>query len=142
MGAVTNLAYDKCALVIADVPFVDVLHTMLDENLPLTVQEYEEWGDPYNKEAFDYIRSYSPVDNVGPHPYPTILATAAWNDTRVGYWEAAKWTAKLRANNTGKNPIIFRINWNEGHTGQVDRYQSLKYYADTMAYIINFLSIK
>jgi len=142
MGAVTNLAYDKCSLVIADVPFVDVLHTMLDKSLPLTVQEYEEWGDPNDKAAFDYIQSYSPVDNVQPAAYPTMLISAAWNDTRVGYWEAAKWAVKLRTNNTGKNPILLRINWNEGHTGQVDRYQSLQYYADTMAYELHFLGLK
>jgi oligopeptidase B len=142
MGAVTNLAYDKCGLVVGDVPFVDVLHTMLDETLPLTVQEYEEWGDPHNKEAFDYISSYSPVDNVRPHAYPTMLISSAWNDTRVGYWEGAKWAAKLRANNTGTNPIIFKINWNEGHTGQVNRYESLEYYAVSMAYVLYYLGLR
>lgn len=142
MGAVTNLAYDKYGLVVADVPFVDVLQTMLDETLPLTLQEYEEWGNPHDKAVFDYIQSYSPVDNVKPAQYPTILISAAWNDTRVGYWEAAKWAAKLRANNTGTNPIILRINWNEGHTGQVDRYQSLRYYAETMAYQLYFLGLR
>ncbi len=142
MGAVTNLAYNKCGLVVADVPFVDVLQTMLDDTLPLTLQEYEEWGNPNDKAAFEYIESYSPVDNVKPVAYPTMLITAAWNDTRVGYWEGAKWAAKLRANNTGDNPIIYRINWNEGHTGQVDRYQSMMYYADTMAYQLLYLGKK
>jgi oligopeptidase B len=142
MGAVANLAAEKCALVIADVPFVDMMQTMLDDSLPLTVQEYEEWGNPNQKESFAYMLSYSPVDNVTEQAYPTMLISAGWNDTRVGYWEAAKWTATLRKLNTGKNPVIFRLYWNEGHTGQVDRYQSLKTYADTMAYILFRLGIK
>lgn len=123
-------------LAIADVPFVDVLKTMLDDNLPLTVQEYEEWGNPNQPAAFDYIRSYSPIDNVHRTAYPTMLISAAWNDTRVNYWEAAKWAATLRKDNTGSNPVIFRLYWNEGHTGQVDRYSSMRTYADTMGYVL------
>jgi len=136
MGAVTNLAWDKCALVIADVPFVDLIMTMLDDSLPLTIQEYEEWGNPNVEEYFNYMLSYSPVNNIIPHPYPTMLITTALNDTRVGYWEAAKWTARLRAYNTGNNPIILRINNDEGHTGQVDRYKSLKSYSETVGYVL------
>lgn len=136
IGAVVNMAPQKCMLAIADVPFVDLINTMLDDNLPLTVQEYEEWGNPNQAAAFDYMLSYSPVDNVHETTYPSMLISAAWNDTRVSYWEAAKWTAVLRKNNTGTNPIIFRLNWNEGHTGQVDRYSSLRSYAETMGYVL------
>ncbi len=136
MGAVANLAYDKCALVIADVPFVDLMQTMLDSSLPLTIQEYEEWGNPADSVYFAYMLSYSPVDNVLPHPYPTILINCAWNDTRVGYWEAVKWAARLRKANTGANPVILRINRDEGHTGQADRYRFLRSYADTVGYVL------
>jgi oligopeptidase B len=141
MGAVANLAWDKCRLVIADVPFVDVLHTMLDPDLPLTVQEYEEWGDPNDREQFEYILSYSPYENVAAHPYPAMLVTAAWNDTRVGYWEAAKWVQKLRRNTTSANPILLRILWDEGHTGTYDLKKNLRYYADTIGYALWLLGI-
>jgi oligopeptidase B len=136
MGAVVNQAYDKCAMVVADVPFVDLVNTMLDDSLPLTQQEYEEWGNPNIQEYFDYMLSYSPIDNVKPTPFPIMLISTAINDTRVGYWEAVKWTAKLRSNNKSDNSIILRISSDEGHTGQVDRYKSLKSYAETVGFTI------
>ncbi|PKN71367.1 MAG: hypothetical protein CVU50_10370 [Candidatus Cloacimonetes bacterium HGW-Cloacimonetes-3] len=139
MGAVTNLAPHKMRLVIADVPFVDLLSTMLDSSLPLTIQEYEEWGDPNDPQAFNYMKQYSPYDNVKPAVYPNMLISAAWFDTRVGYWEALKWTQKLRVNNSGTNPIIFRMLYNEGHTGSTDRFKSLKSYADTYAYALSLI---
>lgn len=142
MGAVLNQAWDKCALVIADVPFVDLMQTMLDPALPLTLQEYEEWGNPNDPQFFNYMLSYSPIDNVKPHPYPAVFITTAWNDTRVGYWEAVKWAAKLRANNTGKNPILLKVNKNEGHTGQADRYKFLKSYAEEVGYILYYMESK
>lgn len=142
IGAVVNKAYDKCALAIADVPFVDLVCTMLDESLPLTLQEYEEWGNPYQKEYFDYMLSFSPVDNVKPHPYPAMLITTALNDTRVGYWEAVKWVDKLRTYNTGSNPIILKVNMDEGHTGQADRYKSLQNYSETLGYILYRMNIQ
>jgi oligopeptidase B len=141
MGAVTNLAKAKCRLVIADVPFVDIANTMLDESLPLTIQEYEEWGDPRNPEVFRYILSYSPYNNVTRGEYPEMLITTAWKDTRVGYWEALKWAQMLRSNNQGKSQIVLRMLWNEGHTGSTDRYQSIRTYAQTVAYALYCVGI-
>ncbi len=140
MGAVTNLAPEKMRLVIADVPFVDLLSTMLDDSLPLTLQEYEEWGDPTDLSAYNYMAQYSPYDNVKPARYPAMLISAAWFDTRVGYWEGLKWAQKLRANNLGTNPIVFRLLYHEGHTGSTDRFQSLHSYAETYAYAIGLIT--
>lgn len=134
VGTVANMAYNKCRMVIADVPFVDLISTMLDESLPLTVQEYEEWGDPHDPEYFRYMLKYSPYDNVSTNPYPAFLISTAWMDTRVGYWEGLKWAQQLRTKSTSGEPILFRMNWHEGHTGVNDIYQSLRYYADTCAY--------
>lgn len=141
MGAVTNMAPGKMAVVIADVPFVDMLSTMLDDSLPLTLQEYEEWGNPNVAEDFNYMKQYSPYDNVRPATYPAMLISAAWYDTRVGYWEALKWANKLRANNLGQNPIVFRLQSHEGHTGSTDRMKSIRYYADTYAYALNVIGL-
>lgn len=136
MGAITNLAPEKVAVVIADVPFVDMLSTMLDDSLPLTLQEYEEWGNPNDPQDYSYMKQYSPYDNVQPAKYPKMLISAAWFDTRVGYWEALKWANKLRANNLGQNPILFRMLYHEGHTGSTDRNKSLQSYADTCAFAL------
>lgn len=141
MGAVTNLAPQKMRLVIADVPFVDVISTMLDESLPLTLQEYEEWGNPHDEQVFSYIAQYSPYDNVTPARYPAMLISAAWFDTRVGYWEGLKWAQMLRANNLGKNPILFRLLYHEGHTGSTDRFKSLHTLAETYAYAISLIHL-
>ena len=142
VGAVANMAADKCSVVIADVPFVDAVNTMLDDSLPLTVQEYEEWGNPGDQEAFAYLLGYSPYENVRPQEYPAFMISAGWNDTRVGYWEALKWTQKLRKNQLGTNPIVFRLNRNEGHLGSTDRYASLRQYAETMAFALSMISVK
>jgi len=139
VGAVANLAPQKCRVVIADVPFVDVLNTMLNPDLPLTVQEYEEWGDPQQKEAFEYIKSYCPYTNVSPQSYPAFLISAGWNDTRVGYWEALKWTQILRKNQKSSAPIVFRLNLNEGHLGTQDHHQSLRQYAQSMAFGLSLI---
>ena len=136
MGAVTNLIPEKIGLVIADVPFVDMLSTMLDNELPLTQQEYEEWGNPNLPEDFAYMQSYSPYDNVKAAIYPKMLISAAWFDTRVGYWEGLKWAQKLRSNNLGTNPILFRLLSSEGHTGSTNIFVGLKSYAITYAYAI------
>ena len=118
MGAVANLAPDLFAGIIADVPFVDVLATMLDPNLPLTPPEWLEWGDPiHDKAAFETIRSYSPIDNVRPQRYPAILALAGLTDPRVTYWEPAKWVARLRATKTDRRVLAFRTNLEAGHGG-------------------------
>jgi oligopeptidase B len=118
MGAVTNLRPDLFATVVADVPFVDVVNTMLDPTLPLTVIEYDEWGNPTADEsAYRYILSYSPYDNVSAKAYPNLLVTAGLNDPRVAYWEPAKWTAKLRELKTDTNRLLLRTNMGAGHAG-------------------------
>lgn len=126
MGAVANMRPDLFAGIIADVPFVDVLTTMLDETLPLTPPEWPEWGDPIrSEEAFRRILSYSPVDNVGPRPYPAILALAGLTDPRVTYWEPAKWVARLREATTSGRPILLRTNMDAGHGGASGRFDRL-----------------
>ena len=126
MGAIANLAPDLFAGIIADVPFVDVLATMLDASLPLTPPEWLEWGDPiHDHAAFEVIRSYSPIDNVRPQAYPPILALAGLTDPRVTYWEPAKWVARLRATMTGGGPILLRTAMDAGHAGASGRYDRL-----------------
>jgi oligopeptidase B len=137
MGAVANLAPHLFAGVIADVPFVDVLATMLDRSLPLTPPEWLEWGDPiHNKAAFETIRSYSPIDNVRAQAYPAILALAGLTDPRVTYWEPAKWVARLRATMTGGGPILLRTAMDAGHAGQPGRYDRLEEVARQYAFAI------
>lgn len=140
IGAVLNLAWDRIRLAVLDVPFVDPVNTMLDPELPLTVQEYEEWGDPNAPEAFDYILSYSPYDNIKTARYPAILISSALNDSRVGYWEGLKYAQKLRKFNSGRQPVIFRL-LDEGHTGSTNRFASLREYAQTMAFILRELGL-
>lgn len=139
MGAVTNMAPQKIRMVIANVPFVDLINTMLDDSLPLTTQEYLEWGDPADPDAFSYMLSYSPYDNVRPAVLPEILISCGWHDTRVSYWEGLKWAQKLRQNNLGTSKVLYRLSENEGHTGTGDRTQNLKSIAQTMAYVIDTL---
>jgi oligopeptidase B len=136
MGAVVNQRPDLFAGVVAQVPFVDVLTTMLDESLPLTVMEYEEWGNPNDPRYFDYIRSYSPYDNVAPRQYPPMLVTAGLNDPRVGFWEPVKWVAKLRATKTDHNPLLLRVHMGAGHSGASGRYDVLHEVAEEYAFVI------
>ena len=127
MGAVANMAPDLFDAIIADVPFVDVLNTMLDKDLPLTPPEWNEWGNPIeSREEFDNIRSYSPYDNVAPKAYPHILAVGGLTDPRVTYWEPAKWIAKLRAMNTSDNLLLLKTNMGAGHGGSSGRFERLK----------------
>ncbi len=127
MGAIANRAPDLFLAVIADVPFVDVLNTMLDKDLPLTPPEWPEWGNPLeNAEQFQWIKSYSPYDNVEARPYPHILALAGLTDPRVTYWEPAKWIAKLRERNTSDNLVLLKTNMGAGHGGASGRFDSLK----------------
>jgi oligopeptidase B len=137
MGAVANLAPDLFAGIIADVPFVDVLATMLDASLPLTPAEWLEWGDPiHDRAAFETIRGYSPYDNVRPQRYPAILALAGLADPRVTYWEPAKWVARLRATMTGGGPILLRTAMEAGHGGQPGRFNRLDDVARQYAFAI------
>ena len=141
VGAVANLAPDLFAGIIADVPFVDALATMLDETLPLTPPEWLEWGDPVRDEAaFDTIRSYSPYDNVRAQAYPPILALGGLTDPRVTYWEPAKWVARLRATMTGGGPILLHTAMEAGHAGQPGRFDRLDDVARTTAFAIACVS--
>ena len=137
MGAVTNLRPDLFRAVIAEVPFVDVVNTMLDASLPLTVIEYDEWGNPNEREFYEYIRSYSPYDNVESKDYPHILVTAGLNDPRVAYWEPAKWTARLRARKTDRNRLLLRTNMGAGHGGASGRYDHLREVAFKYAFLLD-----
>ncbi|HWB81783.1 MAG TPA: S9 family peptidase [Nannocystaceae bacterium] len=139
VGAVLNARPDLFTAAIADVPFVDVLDTMLDPSLPLTVIEREEWGDPHELAYFDYIESYSPCDNVGAHRYPHVLALAGWNDPRVGYWEPAKWVAKLRALGLPGAEILLRTNLGAGHGGPSGRYPAIAHTAFIWAFLLKHL---
>lgn len=121
--------------VIAHVPFVDILNTMLDESLPLTPGEFKEWGNPKEPEYFSYIRSYSPYDNIKAQNYPAMLVSAGLSDPRVGYWEAAKWVARLRATKTDHNQIILKTNMDYGHQGASGRFEYLKEVADDLVFI-------
>ncbi|MDK4738943.1 S9 family peptidase [Rhizobium sp. CNPSo 3464] len=127
MGAIANMAPEKFAGIIAAVPFVDVLNTMLDDTLPLTPPEWPEWGNPIDsKEEYEQIAAYSPYDNVGEKPYPPILALGGLTDPRVTYWEPAKWVAKLREKTTGDAPILLKTNMDAGHGGASGRFQRLE----------------
>jgi oligopeptidase B len=136
MGAVINMRPDLFRGVVAHVPFVDVLNTMLDHTLPLTIGEYEEWGNPNNEEDYHIIKAYSPYDNVRPQPYPALFVTAGLNDPRVSYWEAAKWVAKLRDTSTGTQPLLFKINMSAGHQGLSGRYHAIKEACEEFAFVL------
>lgn len=142
MGAVANMRPDLFNTVVAHVPFVDVINTMLDETIPLTVVEYEEWGNPNDKTYFDYMLSYSPYDNVEAKAYPNILITAGLNDPRVQYWEPAKWTAKLRTLKTDNNTLVLKTNMGAGHGGASGRYEALKEYAFEYAFVLDKLCVE
>ena len=137
MGAVVNSNPELWGAVVADVPFVDVLNTMLDDTLPLTPGEWPEWGNPISdKAAFDTIRSYSPYDNVKAQDYPPLLITGGLTDPRVTYWEPAKWAAKLRATKTDRNPLFLKINMGAGHGGKSGRWEKLHEVAETYAFML------
>jgi oligopeptidase B len=137
MGAVINSDPGLWRAVVADVPFVDVLNTMLDETLPLTPGEWPEWGNPItDKAAFEHIRSYSPYDNVTAQAYPPLLITAGLNDPRVTYWEPAKWAAKLRATKTDANILLLKTNMGAGHGGKSGRFTALEELAEEYAFIV------
>ena len=139
MGAVTNMRPDLFRVVLAEVPFVDVVNTMLDASLPLTVIEYDEWGNPNDPAAYAYIRSYSPYDNIEPKDYPNMLVTAGLNDPRVAYWEPAKLTARLRAMKTDNNRLLLRTNMGAGHGGASGRFDFLREIAFKYAFMVDVL---
>ncbi|HEY0792797.1 MAG TPA: S9 family peptidase [Chthoniobacterales bacterium] len=126
IGATLNLRPDLCKAAVLEVPFVDVLNTMSDPSLPLTTGEYIEWGNPNKKEEYDYIKQYSPYDNLSAKKYPDILLLTSLNDSQVPYWEPAKYAAKLRALKTDHNPLLFKINLDAGHGGASGRYDQLR----------------
>ena len=126
MGAVSNMRPDLFKAVVSQVPFVDVLNTMLDASLPLTTSEYIEWGNPNEKPAFEYMKQYSPYDNVGKKNYPAMLVKVSVNDSQVPYWEGTKLVAKLRAMKTDSNPLLLKVNFGAGHGGSSGRYDALR----------------
>ena len=136
IGAVLNARPELWRAAVAVVPFLDVLNTMLDDSLPLTVLEYDEWGNPNDPKFYDYIRSYSPYDNIRAQEYPTMLLLCGLNDRRVQYWEPAKWTARLRATKKDANPLLLRTRMIEGHKGASGRYDYLRDVAVEYAFIL------
>ncbi|MCF7796555.1 MAG: S9 family peptidase [Lentisphaeria bacterium] len=141
MGAVANMRPDLFQAIIADVPFVDVINTMLDPTIPLTVVEYDEWGNPHEEQYYAYMKSYAPYENVRRQAYPHMLITAGLNDPRVGYWEPAKWTAKLRSMKTDDNLLLLKTNMGAGHGGASGRYDYLKEIAFEYAFALDRLGM-
>ncbi|MGE3620860.1 MAG: S9 family peptidase [Acidimicrobiia bacterium] len=142
MGAIANRRPDLFAAVVAEVPFVDCLTTMLDETLPLTVTEWEEWGNPVEDPAvYAYMKAYSPYDNVAAYAYPAVLATAGLNDPRVSYWEPAKWVQKLRASTTGERPVYLKTEMGAGHQGPSGRYDAWRDEAFVYAFVLDALGL-
>lgn len=142
MGGVANLGGDKYRGIVAHVPFVDVVTTMLDESIPLTTNEFNEWGNPKQKVAYDYILGYSPYDNVKAKSYPAMLVTTGLYDSQVQYFEPAKWVAKLRATKTDDHPLYFKINMEAGHGGKSGRFQRQREIAEEYAFILNLIGVK
>jgi oligopeptidase B len=141
MGAVVNMRPDLFQAVISRVPFVDVINTMMDETIPLTVPEFEEWGNPKIAEHYAYMKSYSPYDNLAAKDYPSMLVKTSFNDSQVMYWEPAKYVARLRATKTDKNPLIFKINMAGGHGGSSGRYDKLRETAFDYAFLLKELGV-
>jgi oligopeptidase B len=140
VGAALNLRPDLFRVAMVYVPFVDVINTMLDESLPLTVPEFEEWGNPKKPDEYRYMRAYSPYDNVAARAYPSIFVRSSYNDSQVMYWEPAKWVARLRALKTDGQPLLFKINMDPaGHSGASGRYDRLHDVAYDYAYLLSQL---
>ncbi len=142
MGAIINMRPDLWKGVVAAVPFVDVVTTMLDESIPLTTGEFDEWGNPKNEEYYHYIKSYSPYDNVEAKEYPSMLVTTGYHDSQVQYFEPAKWVAKLRELKTGDNPLLFHCNMDAGHGGASGRFRRYKETAMEYAFLFDLVGIK
>tara|TARA_B100001059_G_scaffold221187_1_gene243909 strand:+ start:119 stop:673 length:555 start_codon:yes stop_codon:yes gene_type:complete len=143
MGTVVNLRPDLFRGVLAAVPFVDVMTTMLDETIPLTTGEYDEWGNPNNEDSYNYMKSYSPYDNVTAQDYPAMLITTGLHDSQVQYWEPAKWVARLRKLRTNRRePLLMYCNMETGHGGASGRFESLKETAMEYAFFLDLMGIK
>jgi oligopeptidase B len=139
MGAVANLAPELYRGIVSHVPFVDVVTTMLDESIPLTTNEFDEWGNPTQKAYYDYLLAYSPYDQLTTKAYPAMLVTTGLWDSQVQYWEPAKYVAKLRTVNTSKAPVLFRVNMDAGHGGRSGRFTRLEQVAVEYAFILQQL---
>jgi oligopeptidase B len=139
IGAVLTMRPDVCHAALLRVPFVDVINTMLDETLPLTIGEFEEWGNPKIREHYEYMKTYCPYTNLARRPYPAILVRTSLNDSQVMYWEPAKWVAKLRALNDSHPPLLFKINMAAGHGGSSGRYDTLRELAFDYAWLLRVL---
>ena len=142
MGAISNMRPDLFRGIVAEVPFVDVVTTMLDSSIPLTTGEYDEWGDPNQKEFYDYMLSYSPYDNVGNKYYPAMLVTAGLHDSQVQYWEPAKWVAKLRELKADKNRVLLKTNMEAGHGGASGRFRRHRETASSYVFLLDLAGIK
>ena len=142
MGAITNMAPDDYRVIVSQVPFVDVVTTMLDPSIPLTTNEYDEWGNPENKASYDYMLAYSPYDNLKQRDYPAIfVGTGLW-DSQVQYWEPAKYVARLRDLDTGSRPVVFRINMEAGHGGKSGRFRRYRELAEQQAFMLDQLGVQ
>jgi oligopeptidase B len=139
MGAIANMAPQDYRGIFTQVPFVDVVTTMLDDSIPLTTNEFDEWGNPQETKFYDYMLSYSPYDNVGAQNYPAMLITAGLNDSQVQYYEPSKWVAKLRATKTDKNPLLFKVNMDSGHGGKSGRFSHYREIAEAYAFFLDQL---
>jgi oligopeptidase B len=142
MGAVANMAPQDYCGIVALVPFVDVVTTMLDESVPLTTNEYDEWGNPNDRKFYEYMLTYSPYDNVQAQAYPAIFVGTGFWDSQVQYYEPAKWVAKLRRVKTDSKPLVFRINMDAGHGGKSGRFKHYRETAEQYAFILDLAGIK
>ena len=141
MGAVANMAPQDYRGIIAYVPYVDAVTTMLDESIPLTSNEFDEWGNPKNKAQYEYMKSYSPYENVAKKDYPNLLVETGLNDSQVQYFEPAKWVAKMREMKTDKNIILFKTNMEAGHGGASGRFKALEDVALIYAFLFSLEGI-
>jgi oligopeptidase B len=142
MGGIMNLRPELYRGLLFDVPFVDVLTTMLDPDIPLTTAEYEQWGNPNEKPAYDYIKSYSPYDQLKPQNYPYVFVSTGYHDSQVQYWEPAKFVARLRDVSKSKNPVLFRVDMNSGHSGASGRFEALKDLAHEFSFVLQLSGVK
>ena len=141
MGAVVNMAPELYNGVVSQVPFVDVVTTMLDDSIPLTTGEYDEWGNPNDKRYYDYMKSYSPYDNVSNQSYPNMLVTTGLHDSQVQYWEPTKWVARLRTQSKYSSKLYLKTNMDAGHGGASGRFEGLKEVASEYSFLLDLESI-